>query len=343
MESRIIQKKDIANLLNRLSAGYEILAPVERDSIILFEAITSGDEAILDYHNSKIPPKRALFAQKETLFRYSSAKDADKIEVPPAPEKPRLIFGIHPCDARSFTLLDRVFDGVYQDPYYLQRRANTIVVSLGCLKPGAGCFCTSVGGGPFSTEGSDIMLTDIGDEYLAQALTDRGRQLLADAPETVAATEDELSLAQQVTGNAEAAIPPVLNTEGLKEKLDSLSAAPVWHSLAEKCLGCGVCTYLCPTCHCFDIVDERAGDGGERLRIWDSCQFPLFTLQASGMNPRHTVKERLRQRVMDKFSYTVDHHGRISCVGCGRCVTECPVNLDIRRVVNTILEVKASG
>ena len=129
-----------------------------------------------------------------------------------------------------------------------------------------------------------------------------------------------------------------METGALKKSLDNLFEDPLWNKLAEKCLGCGICTYLCPACHCFDILDEEAGPDGKRIRIWDSCQFPLFTLQTSGFNPRPKVKERFRQRIMHKFSYLVDEHGVFGCSGCGRCVTACPVNLDIRQALNDILD-----
>ncbi len=338
MEAKIISKKDIASLLERLIAKYETFAPVKREGLVLFEAIGSGSDAFLDYQNSKMPPKGILFPQSETLFNYHSTKGTAEIEVSPSPEKPQLIFGIRPCDARSLMLLDKVFDGECKDPYYINRRANTVVVSIGCTTPRTSCFCTAVGGGPFLTEGSDLLLIDIGNEYLVQTVTDKGTQLLKDAPELGDAGEDKLSLARQVIGTAGASMSPALKVEGLKEKLDSLFADPAWDLLSEKCLGCGVCTYLCPTCHCFDIVDEAVGSDGERIRIWDSCQFPLFTLQASGVNPRPTVKERFKQRIMHKFGYFVDNHGLFACVGCGRCVIECPVNLDIRQVLSTVLQ-----
>jgi ferredoxin len=125
-------------------------------------------------------------------------------------------------------------------------------------------------------------------------------------------------------------------TEGLPEKLTHLFDHPVWERIHETCIGCGTCTYLCPTCHCFDISDEKFGSDQARVRLWDSCMYTLFTLHASGHNPRPTGKERMRQRVMHKFNYTVKNWGDIFCVGCGRCVRDCPVNLDIREVVNEL-------
>jgi len=130
------------------------------------------------------------------------------------------------------------------------------------------------------------------------------------------------------------------STEGLKENLDEMYDDPFWDELHLRCLGCGVCTYLCPTCHCFDIVDEGNGAAGQRLRNWDTCQFALFTHHTSGHNPRPTGRERMRQRVMHKFNYFVSNFGDIACVGCGRCVRECPVNLDIRAVIEDARQVR---
>lgn len=339
MEAKIINKREIASLLDRLIKGYEVFAPVNKGDRICFERINSGSEAFLDYQNSRIPPKGLLLPQWEVLFSYHTTPGAVEIEEPPPPERQRLVFGIRPCDARSFTLLDKVFDGECPDPYYVNRRQGTVVVSLGCPKPRATCFCTSVNGGPFSTGGSDLLLVDIGDEYVIQVISDEGARLL-EGSGLKDAGENKLVLVAGAVRVAEASLEAGVATKGLKEKLDHSFNDPIWQQLTEKCLGCGVCTYLCPTCHCFDIVDEGAGSDGDRIRLWDSCQFPLFTLQASGVNPRPTVRERYRQRIMHKFSHFIDNYGEFGCVGCGRCVTECPVNLDIRQVLNAISQLE---
>jgi len=335
MKATTIKKKDIASFLDNILTKYKVFAPVTRDERVVFEEIGAGSEAILDYQNTTMPPKGILFPQIERLFSYRSTKETADIVVPSFEEKQQLIFGIRPCDARSFILFDSIFDGECKDPYYVNRRANTLVVSIGCSRPQATCFCTSVGGGPFSNEGSDLLLIDIGDDYVVQIVSDKGEKLLEEKG-LEDASEDKLSLVKVVIQAAEESIGPRVETDGLKEKLDNRFEDPIWQELTEKCLGCGICTYLCPTCHCFDIVDEAVDFTGERIRTWDSCQFPLFTLQASGLNPRPTVKERFRQRIMHKFSYMIDDYGQIGCVGCGRCVTECPVNLDIRQVLDNI-------
>ena len=342
MNTKIIRKKDIASFLDSLLKDYEVFAPVKRDEVVAFDRIRSASEAFLDYTNSAKPPKEIALPQAETLFTYSTTDNTASVETPPPQDKLTLLFGIRPCDARSFLLLDKVFNGErYKDVYYLNRRAKMIVVALGCTKPGATCFCTSVGGGPFSSEGSDLLLIDIGDDYIVQIITDKGAKLLEDR-RLGNAGEGELALMRTVIREAKESMSPGIEIDGLKEKLDKMFDDPVWGSLSEKCFSCGVCTYLCPTCYCFDIIDEGRDSGGERIRIWDSCQFPLFTLQASGVNPRPAAKERYRQRIMHKFSYCLDNYGQIGCVGCGRCITECPVNLDIRQVLTTLSDTEVA-
>ena len=124
-----------------------------------------------------------------------------------------------------------------------------------------------------------------------------------------------------------------VNIKNLKEKLDKAFDASFWNEIHQKCLGCGICTFLCPTCYCFDITDEVKDEQGKRIRCWDSCMFPQFTLHASGHNPRPTYRERMRQRIMHKFNYCPENYKETFCVGCGRCIRNCPVNLDIRQII----------
>lgn len=332
MKAKIVAKSEIASLLDALVKDYEVLAPVKQGEFVEFERIRSAKKAALDYGNAHKPPKGFVFPQAETLFGY---KDGEAKETLPE-RKPRILFGVRPCDARSFSYLDKVFnEPKYQDAYYLNRRDPLLVVSLGCASPRSTCFCNSVGGSPMSTEGSDLMLIDIGQEYIVQVITDKGEKLL-EGKGLKDATEAQLAEMAKAVKAAEAAMPPRMSLEGLKAKLDQFFGDPVWETLTEKCISCGACTYLCPTCYCFDIVDEGKDTEGSRIRIWDSCQYPLFTLETSGVNPRPSTRERYRQRIMHKFSYTVDNEGVVGCVGCGRCVSECPVNLDIRQVVTTV-------
>jgi sulfhydrogenase subunit beta (sulfur reductase) len=334
-----IAKTEIVDLLNNLIRDYRVFAPVEQNGFITFQEIHSGSEASLDYINSKKPPKEIFFPQAERLFGYDlHRREGWSIEEPASAEKPKIIFGIRPCDARSLVLLDNVFDGKpYKDPYYIDKRKNTTIIALGCNQPCTTCFCTSLGGGPFSQDGSDLLLVDIGQKYIIQVLTEKGKKLAKEHNEFKKAEKHSLSLMRDTIKTAEALMKPTIEVKKVTEKLDSMFDDHFWDLVSEKCLGCAVCTYLCPTCHCFDITDEVISQSGERVRTWDSCAFPSFTLEASGVNPRPSNKERYRQRIMHKFDYFVANHGMAACVGCGRCIKECPVNLDIRVVLNSIL------
>jgi len=342
MNSKMVEGKGLADLVAGWLKEYEVFAPLKRDGIVVFDKVGSADEIMLDYPNTTNPPKELLFPQAEELFSFSSTDDLMSMETHLDNARPRLLLGVRPCDARSLLLLDKVFDGNrYKDVYYLTRRANTLVAVLGCVKPRTTCFCTAVGGGPFSEEGADLFLADIGDTLVVKAVSERGARLV-EGSRLDDAGQDQLASMESVARSAEAHLAPAMALDGLSGKLESMFDHPAWGPLTETCLGCGVCTYLCTTCHCFDIVDDVVDSRGARMRLWDSCQFPQFTLQASGFNPRPTSKERLRQRVMHKFCYFPQNHALTGCVGCGRCVVECPVNLDIRDVLTDIMVEKVS-
>ena len=333
MSDRVIVKSAITDVLEKLLKARRVFAPVQRDGLLRFEPLRTGDEPLLDSHNSKRPLKEIFFPHSETLFAYEEGE----VAIMPLPEEQRVIFGVRPCDARSLLLLDKVFNAPdVQDPYYVTRRENTILIGLGCNRPLSTCFCTTLGRGPFTTEGLDLLFTDLGDRYLVETVTERGEALVADSPYFREAAPADVNLKAEIAARAEQTISGP-SVEGIKEKLDGMYEDPFWDELHQKCLGCAVCTYLCPTCHCFDILDEKEGSRGRRVRIWDSCQFPLFTLHASGHNPRPSGRERMRQRIMHKFHYFVENYGQIACVGCGRCIRNCPVNMDLREVLNRIV------
>jgi sulfhydrogenase subunit beta (sulfur reductase) len=343
MSDKIIEKGAVIDFLDELIGTGQVFAPVLRDEILCLEPVESADEITLEFTNSRQAPKEIFFPRSEVLFSYREGK-VIPVELS---EERRVVFAMRPCDARSAVLLDNVFDAdadeapvgaaSYQDPYYMNRRRNTVLMGLACNQPMSTCFCTSVGGGPFSTDGLDLLWTDLGDRYLVEAITERGEALIAHSPHMREARSEDIDQKAEIAARAERAVSGP-DVQGVKEKLDRMYDSAFWQDVHLKCLGCGACTYLCPTCHCFDIVDEGDRDQGRRVRNWDTCQFSLFTLHASGHNPRPSGKERMRQRTMHKFNYFVENFDAIACVGCGRCVRECPVNLDIRAVLNGIKE-----
>ena len=178
METKSVHKKDIGNLLDGFVREYEVFAPIRRDGSVIFDRIDDGGEAALDFKNSKMSAKGIFFPQTEVLFNYRCKRDRIDTQVPIIDEKPYLIFGIRPCDAMSLTTIETVFSQKHKDPYFLDRKKSAVVISIGCNTPSSTCFCTSVEGGPFATKGSDLLFIDTGDEYLIQAVTEKGEKLM---------------------------------------------------------------------------------------------------------------------------------------------------------------------
>ncbi len=342
----VMAKGSLGAFAERLVDSYAVLAPIDEGGVTRFAPISGeasierpsiGEAPIGMPGLTKRPLKEMFFPQEEALFAFDSG-GAVKVEGTPEEGPMRVAFGVRPCDARSLTLLDLVFEAEgYTDPYYAGRRRNTALVTFACDSPGPGCFCASLEAGPFDETGSDLMLADIGDAFLVKVLTVKGDSLVRGFPLLQEAKDEHLEAFRRAEaasrGLVEGRVPVSAAVERLR-RAGSFSD-PAWEDVYRKCLGCAVCTYLCPTCHCFDIGDEAVDARGERVRNWDSCMFPLFTLHASGHNPRPSRKERFRQRLMHKFGYFVENNGCIACVGCGRCVENCPVNLDVRRVLDT--------
>ncbi len=343
MKWKVIEKSKMPILIRELTKEYEVFAPVKEKSIVSFERLSSGKEAYLDFRNTKKAPKEVFFPQTETLFTYRSGEKEIEIVEPPAVKGKRVVLGVRPCDARSLVLLDKFLSsGDHKEVYYLEKRKNTTVVGLACNRPLSTCFCTSLGGSPFGKDGMDLLFQEINGKYLIEIVTERGEELIKKFPWLKDAEKPEIEKAKKFYEDAETAVRSKVSINGVSEKLDRMFEDPFWDQISQKCLGCGVCTFLCPTCCCFDIQDEE-GNGTKRVRIWDSCQFICFTLQGSGHNPRPSEKERMRQRIMHKFNHFVKNYGESFCVGCGRCVRQCPVNLDIREVVEAISARRGSG
>jgi sulfhydrogenase subunit beta (sulfur reductase) len=337
MEKMIIPKKNLAEFVEKALKEYKVIAPTDNEGVILFKEITSPSEMVLEFANSNLPAKSVLLQQTETLFTFSQGKTV-AVTSPDVTHK-KLILGIRPCDAQSFAILDHVFAGEYSDPY-VTRRENTVLVGLTCLNPGITCFCTSVGGGPSSAEYTDMQLTDIGKHYYVEVATDKGKALVESMSELFApATEEDEKKKKGLEEKAQHAMTRTLKTDGIVKKLENMFESPFWKNIALRCLGCAICTYVCPTCHCFDMLDEKTGTRGARIRVWDSCMYPEYTVHASGHNPRPERMNRVRNRVYHKFNYFPKNCDVIACVGCGRCIEACPVNIDIIDVVNKAQEV----
>ena len=328
-----INKTDLGKLLAAASEKAQCAGPVADRVGVKLEALTADSKLELAYGNFRLSPKLWFFPRSEVI----ASGNTGTLEPTPLPNEATVLFGLRPCDAASLELLDKIFlDEAYLDPYYKARRENTTVIALACNDPDPTCFCTSVGGGPGASSGADVVAFDLGSELLFEAVTEKGEAFLAEHDKLLTApAADDDAAKEKLIATAEAKLTPV-KTDGLADRLPGLFDAPVWEAIGERCVGCGTCTYLCPTCHCFGLYDEEADGNVKRIRAQDACMYSLFTLEASGHNPRGTQGARMRQRVMHKFSYTVSNVGETFCVGCGRCISHCPVNIDIREILEEV-------
>ena len=341
MKNKILKKDRVAAFLDYLVDKYNLIAPVSEDeNFIQFKKVSKASEINLDFTNSVVPPKNHFFPPAEKIFTFSSTSEGG-IEKP-QPAENSVIFGIRPCDIRSLSLLDPVFYNNFPDSYYCPKREKTILIGLSCKEVLPTCFCKAFGTDPTDGKGADLMFTDLGNYYLVEVLTAKGKSLLDTttgflSEETTDNAVEEKELLKEKL-SADFLRNPDLS--GVKQALDKTFEHPYWHELAAKCIGCGICTFVCPTCHCFNMVDtSRADATGSRYRCHDSCMFPGFTKMAGGHNPRPTKVERVRNRFMHKLKYHLDRYNLEGCSGCGRCIAKCPVNIDISQIISHIGEV----
>lgn len=334
-----IDKKAWTEGLEHLQGSYRLIGPAKDDDLYRFRALEKGEEPEMAMLNTRLSPKSIVYPQSEVMLEYSldeSREDCHVMKETQTDVSPQVVIGIRPCDAKAFLLVQRNFETPeYKDPYWVRRYEATTLIGLACNMPCRTCFCMDAGSGPFHEAGLDILLVDAGDYYWAKVCTSKGKAMIKAAgwQEEVEPANADMDI-ENLKQAAESRITTRLNTDKLKDKkVTDLFDAPFWEAFAFACINCGTCTYVCPTCWCFDIQDEVRGTEGVRMRNWDSCMYPLFTLHGSGHNPRENRTKRLRQRFMHKLKYYVDKYSDgIQCVGCGRCINLCPVNIDIRKV-----------
>ncbi|MHA2001110.1 MAG: 4Fe-4S dicluster domain-containing protein [Promethearchaeota archaeon] len=342
MVQKIIPKTEISSLLTRLNKEFQVYVPIKGESGIRFSLFNEESVVMLDkFQNVHYPPKEIHFPQTEELFSTISIDNKSKIVEPAPITKDQIIFGVRNCDARSFQVLDTFFSsGQYDDPYYFRRRNHSIVIGLACNNPQSSCFCTSVGGGPFSKESLDAFLVDLGDKYFFESLSSKFDKLNSYFQDYSSPSDKDHDRIKELEQISLSKISWELSLDTLETKLDDKFNDEIWDRNAETCLNCSVCTFYCPTCHCFDVQDKKTDQGIKRIRIWDSCQSGLFTLEASGHNPRLMGNSKFRQRIFHKFNYYPKNYQILGCVGCGRCIRHCPESNDIRKILKEIIEVK---
>ena len=330
MTAKILPKHALHDWVETLREYYRVIGPKPAQSQYIFGDIHSVDDLDLSYPTTILPPKKVLLPPREDLFHFDAVGEVPIVE-PTFDDEPTVILGIHACDMHSIALLDRVFEKGTTDQHYQTRRENTTLVSLECL---TSCsefsFCKSMGTLSIPEE-FDLHMTDLGDEYLLEIGSSKGERLLRDFDGVREATDADFERLNKIMSEKWSHFTYRLDFDVTElPALLSLSYdSKVWEELGDRCLACGACNIVCPTCYCFDVRDEVEFSlhSGGRFRVWDSCQLDRFAVVAGGHNFRETRAARQRHRFFRKGKYLTDQYGVVGCVGCGRCAQACLVHI----------------
>ena len=363
-----IKKENLKPLLEKLGNNYDVYLPMwnKKSRLIDFYSISHLNEN-KDYEinlkeKTKKSAKFVFFPQTENIFDFEYTKDLDKPDKVQISIKEnnavnsdrdfrkKLIFGLKPCDTVGIKSLDLVFgEGQRKDTNYVQRRAGSILISIGCHLIFPDCFCVAVDGGPFNFEYSDIGLIDMGDFFAVLKTTEREDvlRLFEENKEFFEEKnfneETDKKIKEIISSSKEKCRInwKRINADEININMDKrFKDEKIWKKMTDKCISCGACTFVCPTCVCFNIGDEIKDMSGERYKCWDFCTNYYYTLEASGHNPRSRVFDRYRNKINCKYNYFYKRNKNLYCVGCGRCVDICPVGMDIREIVGNFCEIE---
>lgn len=328
---RSTTRQALAAWLDALAEPTTLIAPRLVEGSLLYRPVTSSGEIVFDFERTVSSAKTFLLPDTQVLLEIEK-RGSEVALAEPDPIREQVIFGLRPCDARALQILDALLlERPPPDAYYAERRARTTLIGLACPQLWSGCFCTSVGGAPDDASALDVLLYEDEGGYLAQAVTPKGAVIL----EGLSAGDTDRQ-------------PPAVDRSGspplemvAPEDWPTLFDDPRWLRLADRCLSCHACTYVCPTCRCFDVRDDTQSSGPvlvhmQRLRAWDSCMSTGYRRIAGGHNSRPTKAQRLRNRYYCKFCYSPLDFGAVACVGCGRCTSACPVDVDIAEMLQDL-------
>ena len=343
MKTYVIGKSSLNILLDRFLEEYNVFGPTQPGTNSSFDEIKSVKDLHLDYISTVLPPKKFFHPTREILFSFEI--ENGKITTNEIKKDDTIILlGVHPCDVHAILKLDKLFSEDINDTYYQSRRKNTVIVALNCIEPSEYSFCSSMGTGPFLNEGFDLLLTDIGTKYLIEIGTKIGNSLIEGL---------NLTPAKQADYNEKEKRLKLMEKKFKKDvniswqsKIASMNLNhEVWLDLGERggiagsfpCLSCGSCTFVCPTCYCYDIYDtmDLSMKSGKRIRELDSCQIFEYASVALDQNYRRDRKDRIRHWMMCKFGAAAGEMYS-SCVGCGRCIRICPSKIDITEVAKEL-------
>jgi len=327
-----IDQKEWARWLGGLKETMEVLSPARVNGLWEYGP---GDFQTLtpSFFNSRIPPKGLFFPSFQSLLGWKSSNGSPQLYPHHAPDGQRVILGVRPCDARALRLLEPVFLKDTEDIFYSQNLLRTLLLGQACHRHCGGAFCEEMGINPQDSPDVDLFFREIPGAHLVKIITERGRKLAAGGLFQESSEQEWKAGEGEMSGKRS---HPLFDLEKVKAGVgERFPDEAFWRRVSGKCINCGVCTYLCPTCHCFDLCDQQRPGQGVRYRCFDSCAFPSFT-QMAVHNPREEKWRRYRQRVNHKFNFFYQNFQTAGCVGCGRCVALCPVNLDLREVLQDI-------
>lgn len=316
-----LKKKDLTKFLDFLMKNYKVIAPVKKKHFHVFEIIKDSKQVDLTHHNTVYPFNKFFFPKYEEIFTFKN----NKIKVNYNKEK-RVLFGLRPCDSNALLVLDKIFLNNIEEPYYKLRRENTLIMVLECISTEVNCFCESMG--TDKPKKYDLFFADEKKYYLVKAGSKEGEKILQNKlfkKTNKKITDKKLKFHKK------------LKKSNIK-KMDKNFNSKVWEKYSKDCLSCCSCTITCPTCSCFSIDDnfDAIKGEGERTRTWTSCQNPDYSKVAGGHVFRRERAARAKHRVYCKLRYFKENFGVYSCVGCGRCLNNCPTSMDFTEVINKL-------
>ncbi|EKE01203.1 MAG: response regulator receiver protein [uncultured bacterium] len=330
----VITKDNLLKGLDKTLADYQVAALTRKNGQNIYDYVTNSNEITLEYQPTVLSPKKFFFPQEEVLLEYTpDGKVSARIDA-----KPLVLFGIRPCDLNGFKMLYEAFADDHGDPNYLAKLEQTVVIGIDCKKIcDKDAFCFKVGSQD-AKGGFDVMLYEIGDDYAIETATEKGSKFIAKYLTTSKAKGDEIANFQAQKDSCFGKETPFKNLEKFPETFEANKRHPIWDQEGSRCLSCGSCIMVCPTCYCFDVKDEWQLNlkKGERTRKWDACMVSSFATVGSGENFRHSATARLHHRIDRKFNFLMKKHGQSACVGCGRCVRACLAEISPKKIAEAI-------
>lgn len=335
----LIKKNNLKDLLKKWSADFEVFAPQVNEGQVMLLPFEENSFT-MEYVNFPFPVKEYIFKQREVMFNWKSAGGDIIVKTPEAVDShKRVYFGLRPCDVYGISYMDKFFMEGYNDRFYEKDRNKAFIASVNCIEPGEDCFCSSTGTGPFAEAGYDVLFTPIEDSYVIEVGSKKGEELIAAAGELLVEYNEDIAKRKNlIKKDVLDKFKTKINTDNPAKVLEENYNNPIWKQISKDCVSCTGCTSMCPTCTCFNMVEEKTGENsGSRIRYWDSCQSDSFTRNAGEHNPRNR-EARVKYRIYDKFKYIEDKFKYKGCTGCGRCTNVCPASIDIVEIINTLAE-----